>query len=371
MPTKCISLLLWGCLSALVCGHLPTDSMQYIGRFDNSIDRQTEWPGSKIHFTVEAIETKLTLTLSALVTSNTHYFAAIEVNCVYSNRYEIFEGMNKIQFSIESTIPGQKYDLSVVKISEAHNGDSVGTMTWNEIEILGGNLLTREIAGETCDRGTSTTSPNLLFIGDSITAAYGVDGTDAYCHYTAATQNILESYATLVAKSVSANLQTIAWSGKGAVRNYGDPNPTSTEPMPIFYNRTLATDPTTYWTPSNFIPDVVIIALGANDYSTQPQPSDEDFQTALITLIQQLRVDFPSSSRGNGQLKVVLMCEPGAVGNQCVNIETVATSKTVDAVYVKIPNEAVVSYGCDYHPSVEAQVNIADIVIPVVKSLLA
>jgi lysophospholipase L1-like esterase len=359
-------LLVWGCLGSIVSGHLPMESMQYIGRFDDSVDRQTDWPGSKIMFSVKAIDTKLTVTLSALVSSKTHYFAAIEVNCLYTNRYEIFEGMNKIQFSVEDTIPGKIYDLSVVKISEASNGDSIGTMAFNEVEILGGSLLPlEETSGETC--APSASAPKLLFIGDSITTAYGVDGTDAFCHYTAATQNVLESYATVVAQSLSAHLQTIAWSGKGVVRNYGDVNPTSTEPMPIFYNRTLATDSASYWAPSNYLPDLVIISLGANDYSTQPNPSDEDFQTGLINLIQQLRVDFPSQAQGN--VKVLLLCEPGAVGNQCINIETVA-AKTADAVYLKIPNEVLVSYGCDYHPSVETQANIAELVIPVAKSLL-
>jgi lysophospholipase L1-like esterase len=348
--------LLTSFLFSFVFGHLPDDStIRYYGRFDNSIDRQTEWPGSKIIMTVQATGSTVTLTLSPLVTSTTHYFIGIELNCLYYNRYEISNTTSKFQVTLDNLIPETIYEIGIVKISEAHNGDSVGTMAFDDLDMIGGNLLSSNPS--TCYKENY----KLLVVGDSITAAYGVDGADATCHYTASTQNILESYATLVAQSIDASVHTIAWSGKGVVRNYGDVNPTSTEPMPIYYNRTLATDSTLYWNPRNYIPDIAIIALGANDYSTEPNPSDEDFQTGLTNLVNQIKTDYPSA-------KIVLMCEPGPSGNQCVNIEAVST-KTA-SVYVRIPNDAVVSYGCDYHPSVESQVNIANIVIPVVKSLL-
>ena len=69
----------------------------------------------------------------------------------------------------------------------------------------------------------------------------------------------------------------IQWSGKGVVRNYGDVNRSSTDPMPTYYNRTLGTQPLPYWDPKQFQHDLVIVALGANDYSTEPHPLDEDF----------------------------------------------------------------------------------------------
>jgi lysophospholipase L1-like esterase len=352
----CDLFLLASFLFGLVSGHLPDDSkIRYFGRFDQSVDRQTEWPGSKLIMTVQAMESTVSLTLSPLVSSTTHYFVGIELNCLYSNRYEISNTTSKFQVTLDNLNPGTVYEIGVVKISEAHNGDSIGTMAFNGLDIVGGNLLPS--TPSTCYKEMF----KLLVVGDSITAAYGVDGTDEYCHYTASTQNILESYATLVAQSIDASVHTIAWSGKGVVRNYGDSNPTSTEPMPIYYNRTLATDSTLYWNPSNYIPDIAIIALGANDYSTQPNPSDSDFQTGLTNLVNQIKSDYPSA-------KIVLMCEPGPSGNQCANIE--AVSMKTASTYVRIPNDAIVSYGCDYHPSVESQVNIANIVIPVVKSLL-
>lgn len=353
-----VSFLVTSWLCGLAFGHLPRDdsSIRYYGRFDDSIDRQASWPGSKIIISFQPMETSITFNLSPMVTSTTHYFLGVELNCVYDNRYEISNVTTSLQITFHDLIPHTSYEMSLVKLSEASNGDSIGTMRFNNLEILGGELFSSK-SSLLC----SQDKYKLLFIGDSITAAYGVDGVDETCHYTASTQNILESYATLVGQSIDASVHTIAWSGKGVVRNYGDSHPTSTDPMPIYYNRTLATDSTLYWNPTNYIPDLAMIALGANDYSTEPNPSDEDFQTGLTNLVNQIKIDYPSA-------KIVLMCEPGSSGNQCANIEVVSTK--TNSVYVPIPDDAVVSYGCDYHPSVQSQVNIANIVIPVVKSLL-
>lgn len=352
-----LTLILAGYLSNIFAtSKLTESSIQYLGRFDNSLNRQSEWPGSKIIFNVQAIETKVTITVSpALTTSNQHYYIGIEVNCQYYNRYEINSSNNKFQIILD-TIPNQFYNIGIVKITEALQGDASGRMAIDNLDISGGNLQTLSSASTCYDHPYK-----LLVIGDSITAAYGVDGANEYCHYSASTQNIFESYATLVARDVDASVHTIAWSGKGVVRNYGDVNPTSVDPMPIFYNRTLATDSSIYWSPMDYVPDITLVALGTNDYSTQPNPSDEDFQNGYINFVNQIKADYPST-------KIVLVCEPFAAGNQCTNIEQV--SKKTNSVYIYVPFSTIVSYGCDYHPSAESMVNIANVVTPIVKGLL-
>lgn len=60
------------------------------------------------------------------------------------------------------------------------------------------------------------------------------------------------------------------------ISNYGDPNVTSVNPFPIYYPRSLANVPTSQWD-FQYIPDAVVINLGTNDYSTQPQPPADIF----------------------------------------------------------------------------------------------
>ena len=136
-----------------------------------------------------------------------------------------------------------------------------------------------------CRAGTTTPfhfgetiTTDLANYNGEFTYGDGVEGVYP-CTFSASTENILYSYATLVAAAVDAELHTIAWSGKGVVRNYGDLNPTSPDPMPIYYNRTLgiSKEQSMVWNPAQYIPDIVIVTLGSNDYSTTPHPSDEDF----------------------------------------------------------------------------------------------
>lgn len=79
------------------------------------------------------------------------------------------------------------------------------------------------------------------FIGDSITCGYGVEGPNATCNFSGATESAYETYAAIASRNVSAAAHLIAYSGKGVFQNYGgDLN----EPMPVLYQRTLTNDAT-------------------------------------------------------------------------------------------------------------------------------
>jgi hypothetical protein len=51
----------------------------------------------------------------------------------------------------------------------------------------------------------------------------------------------METYASIASRSLNAEYHVEAWSGRGVVRNYGAPNTTSQETMPVLMLRTLAT----------------------------------------------------------------------------------------------------------------------------------
>lgn len=56
----------------------------------------------------------------------------------------------------------------------------------------------------------------------------------------------------------------------GVVRNYGEKTPTSPIPFPMIYKRTVANDANSTWNTAQWTPDVVVINLGTNDFSSQP-----------------------------------------------------------------------------------------------------
>ena len=155
----------------------------------------------------------------------------------------------------------------------------------------------------------------------------------------------------------------MAFSGKGIVRNYGDTQTTSENTMPSYYNQTLVGNTDVYWDPnSHRMPNVVSIALGTNDYSTEPHPSDDDFINAYLDFITQIKDDYPRA-------KILCICEPNPQGNQEANIRTVASM--AGAEFLRI-DDSIYSYGvgCDGHPNAKAQQAISKYVIPKLQEML-
>jgi len=63
------------------------------------------------------------------------------------------------------------------------------------------------------------------------------------------------------------------------------------------------------------------------------------------------------------------MCAPMRRGVQCANIESAA--QTAGVTYIDIdPSTLSGGYGCDYHPNVASQQNMADYILGSVKKML-
>ncbi len=240
----------------------------YVGRFDRSLASSLisqNWPRTGIEFSVKADGAEqLLLSIQFNVSSLPQFYVSLENDCEFIEKYSISESQSLVVVAFDKSVANAIHEFRVLKITEALCGsDAQGEMQILSIAVSGGELVdvTNEPTFKSC---YSNNSFKLLTIGDSITAAYGVDGVYP-CKYSASTQNILHSYAHLVATSLGADLQVVAWSGKGVVRNYGDSYQMSSDPMPMFYNRTIATRYTgidDYWRPNRYVADVVLVMLG-------------------------------------------------------------------------------------------------------------
>jgi hypothetical protein len=205
----------------------------------------------------------------------------------------------------------------------------------------------------------------LEFIGDSITCGYGDEGVFP-CSFSAQTENNFKAYGTQIGLHFNAEVSIICWSGKGLVRNYGDKNVTSVDPLPSYYNDTLASvSPSPPW-PFKWIPDGVVINLGTNDYSTQPSPSQSIFVPAYLKFISQIRMRY-----GNG-VNLFLVCGP-MIGNPCCDYVQQAVKNTQPNVYF-INLQGILTQadlGCDYHPNVNGHTKMANIAIPIIGKALS
>jgi len=182
-------------------------------------------------------------------------------------------------------------------------------------------------------------------IGDSITAGYGNEGVEP-CGFSAQTENHYQTYGAFAARTVGAELHTVAWSGKGMVYNYGDD---VNQPMPELYDRIVATEEGEWsfaWQP-----DVVAINLGTNDFSTGNDPAGELYVGPYVEFVASLRDRYPQA--------FILVLQPMLFGAEAEMVagylQDVVAQRQADgdaAIAYADVNVEWIGSGCDGHPTV-------------------
>jgi lysophospholipase L1-like esterase len=194
---------------------------------------------------------------------------------------------------------------------------------------------------------TPPASRRIEIIGDSITCGYGNEGTSSACSFSADTENHYAAYGAIAARAVDAELISVAWSGKGVVYNY---DTDVIDPMPALYGRTLPADPTSSWDFS-LIPDVVLINLGTNDFSTEGDPTPELFEQEYVKLLERVRSNYPDAfilcTVGNLLNGADLVAARAGIAAAVATFEA-AGGTQIGVWEMNVPNT---NPGCDFHPS--------------------
>ena len=114
----------------------------------------------------------------------------------------------------------------------------------------------------------------IQFLGASDTAGYCIDGTPDTSAVSSALSgweytNCDAGYVHLVGEALDADIEVLAIAGIGLTQNANAKQKWQLGPLPLpdYYNRTLQSDADTMWDPENFVPDLVVISLGGNDYN--------------------------------------------------------------------------------------------------------
>eukprot|EP01126_Amoeba_proteus_P010696 TRINITY_DN141_c0_g2_i2.p1 TRINITY_DN141_c0_g2~~TRINITY_DN141_c0_g2_i2.p1 ORF type:complete len:256 (-),score=28.24 TRINITY_DN141_c0_g2_i2:118-885(-) len=108
-------------------------------------------------------------------------------------------------------------------------------------------------------------------VGDSISAGFGSRGFDGECGANPINSGNPYTYNWKLAEYFNADLIPIAWSGKGMYENCCDDGKT----MPSLYLQTLGGGDSPDWDFSRYVPDMMLINLGTNDFSHDSGPSWE------------------------------------------------------------------------------------------------
>jgi hypothetical protein len=152
----------------------------------------------------------------------------------------------------------------------------------------------------------SSPSPSkrqIEFIGDSWTAALGNMSDVRECSYeeSQSKSDVNFGFASLTAQKYSADWQINAYSGMGINRNWNGND--SAVNFRTYYPRTLQFDSVNIYNNPQWNPQVYVIGLGINDFSTPINPGEkwteeslnQAYKNEFIAFIQKLRSKSPKA----------------------------------------------------------------------------
>lgn len=274
--------------------------------------------------------------------------------------YVLVAGLGDDKLGGGSTAPdAQTVTIVVSKMNEADYNEHHETdarVTMRSFSLPGGGNVV-PVAGVP---GLPRSDRKVEFIGDSITAAYGVAGL-APCTARPWQQEAGRSHAALTCAALSAQCHVQAWSGRGLVMNYEAEEPGTH--MPEIERRVWGSVlDSPEWNFSSWVPDAVWVNLGTNDQCCGrkwPIPSFEPTLTALL-------LDITKRYAVAGQAPVPIFAAYGPVsGTYGPQVHA-----AVDAANAKGANAAAVDQtaifpsgpgrvGCSGHPSSAGQLAMA------------
>ncbi|MFL5344215.1 MAG: GDSL-type esterase/lipase family protein [Hyalangium sp.] len=223
-------------------------------------------------------------------------------------------------------------------------------------------------------------------IGDSITCGYGNEVriyapkfTEPNTGYHSKNEDISKAYGSLLARRFNAELMTTCISGTGVYRNLnGTTDPTKT--FPGLYPRIFPDDEESTWHTSRFVPDLIIINLGNNDFNvivegdTLPSaPDEKGFKDAYKAFVRQLREYYPSAK---------IICSVGPMMNDNYPAGRQHWTKMKRWVHAMVDESGIPNvhyfeytpivgdpYGEDWHPTAESHQKMAEEIAPFIESL--
>lgn len=293
-----------------------------IGRFDRNIKGQAKftWPGSAIEFRFEG--TKATINMSSQ--AKTRFVVSVD-----GKISDLWTDTGSKTYALASNLTN---GIHIIRLTRA-NESTAGVTSFISDPQVDGTLLTPPPAPQ----------KQLLVIGDSITAGYGVEGKNASCHYTLDTSNQQLTYAALAADALGADLHAIAWSGIGAWRSYGEKTPTNPT-IQVRYSRTLADETTSVWNPSQYTPDAILINIGTNDY--WEGSASDDYRLGISNLIAKVQNDYI----GKPIYLIVSPMLTNKVHEAQKQVLTTLIKNKVKVIDLGV-SDGSEGYGCDYHPN--------------------
>jgi lysophospholipase L1-like esterase len=177
------------------------------------------------------------------------------------------------------------------------------------------------------------------------------------------------AWGALAAKQLGALRMVTAFSGLGVLRNFDG---ATSETMPQRYDRALANDPASTWEHHVFEPDVVVVALGTNDFAGGKGDPGPGFAAAYTNMLAAVREAHPAArivTTTSPMLGAFNYAKHRAYVEASIAARGSAGDTKITLVDIDEQSEAD-GYGCGYHPSVSTHRKMAARLVAHVKSLM-
>ncbi|GAB4171518.1 MAG: hypothetical protein Fur0032_10770 [Terrimicrobiaceae bacterium] len=329
----------------------PTDTnIRYIGRFNMADPAAPEfdWPGThiKAKFTGTSVGVKLESTST-------------------SYRYRVFvDGVAQPDI-VASAAGNQTYSVATGLADGTH---SIEIHKKNEDDY---DIKTTKFRGFVLDQGRALAAPDaaptrkILVIGDSYTAGYGAAFTGSA--RTAASHaeklaydDTYTAYGPQVARHYEADYQIVARSGIGVYCKNNSIS--SADSMRNRYDNTLFGYETPAYTMGGFVPQLIIINLGINDFATWAKPSaptQTQFEDAYKSFIDSLRGHYPDA-------KFLLVTQASSPASWHAYVQNVATAKSASYQHVTLSGA---DLGLDWHPTPTGHTTIKNSLVTKIETM--
>lgn len=355
------------CFSQTMIQVSPTDTrIQIVGRTNvlNANNVEFAYPGISIKakFQGTRIDAVLLEGGNGSATS-TNYFNVI-IDGGNPTRLQL-SGTQTV-YTLASGLSTGEHTVELFKRTES----LVGTVTFQGFRIEStGTLLSPD----------ALPTRKIEFIGNSITCGYGneVSTTDPNSfHFTSVNENNYKAWGAVAARSLNAQYSCIAYSGRGLYRNNSG---ATTGTMPLIYDQIIPDNASKIWNSQNYIPQVIVINLGTNDFSAETSNSSytvdqTTFVNTYVSFIGKLRNYYPQASI---ICCVGVMMSDGypAGANQWTRIQnyTKAVRDYMNnqgdskVYYLKLEPQSS-PYGEDWHPTAATDAQMASTLVSFINS---
>jgi lysophospholipase L1-like esterase len=301
------------------------DKVHFVGRFDPS--RAFSFAGSTVmaRFSGTGIQADLE--------TSGHDFFTVAIDGGEPKRIQPAAGRSKQ--ILASGLSNGTHDVALAKATEAF----VGIAKFYGFEVTGGELVTSPFPF----------ARRIEIVGDSISNGYGVNGPNGRCPFTPDTESEWDAWGAIAARQLKAAHTTIAYSGRGVVRNS---NGSTTDTMQSIFGRTLADSPDPKWDFATWKPDVVAVNLGTNDFAQgDPGPTFIDGYYGLLRAIRERYAD------ASIVCALGTMLDPMEIGKARAYVnEAIKRMNDPRISYLELGHpEKDDGLGCDRHPSAKTQ----------------